>query len=87
MICQHKSGVKFLAGIASWGLLCGHKDYPEVFSDMFKFSAWIERTRRTFTGEARSNQSSKTEWGSFCFKLFSFLMIHSSNYLLNAKYI
>ena len=75
MICQHKSGVKFLAGIASWGLLCGHKDYPEVFSAIIDGRDWIKDTMRTFTGEARSNQSSKIAWRSSCLELFSYLMI------------
>ena len=75
MVCIHKSGVKFLAGIASWGLLCGHEEYPEVFSAIIDSRDWIQDTMRTFTGEARSNQSSKTEWRSSYFELFSNLMI------------
>ena len=42
LICTSTDGSDFLAGISSWGLFCGHSDYPGVFSHIKHFKEWID---------------------------------------------
>ena len=41
LICKDKVGKDFLAGILSWGLLCGHPEYPGVYSHIKYFEEWL----------------------------------------------
>jgi secreted trypsin-like serine protease len=34
-----------LVGITSWSKGCGYKDYPDVYTDVTKYRAWIEAAR------------------------------------------
>ncbi len=35
-----------LVGITSWSKGCGYKDYPDVYTDVTRYRAWIEAARR-----------------------------------------
>ncbi|XP_063291169.1 hyaluronan-binding protein 2 [Pelobates fuscus] len=41
LICE-RSAVSQVAGVVSWGELCGVKDKPGVYAHVFKFAQWIE---------------------------------------------
>ena len=72
MVCTNDNGTKFLAGIASWGTTCGHPSFPGVFSHIFNYADWIEKT---ISDSTRSNHSDKTRRISSLSELFSFLIV------------
>jgi hypothetical protein len=41
-----------LVGITSWSKGCGYKDYPDVYTDVTKYRAWIEAARRQLKSKA-----------------------------------
>ena len=40
MVCQ-KSGKEYLAGLVSWGTICGHAKLPGVYTHIWPFRPWL----------------------------------------------
>ena len=59
LICSDENGSKFLAGLTSWGLTCGHPSYPGVYSHIIKYRSWIEESIGVFSDSIRSETKRK----------------------------
>ena len=44
LTCATKDGQKFLCGIASFGIGCGRRGFPGVYTDVSRHYEWIEMT-------------------------------------------
>ena len=43
MVCEDDSGAKFISGIVSWGVGCATEGVPGVYTNVQKYSRWIEK--------------------------------------------
>jgi hypothetical protein len=46
LVREYGNGGEELVGLTSWSLGCGFRDTPSVYTDVVKFSRWIEAARR-----------------------------------------
>nr|XP_039267201.1 plasma kallikrein-like [Styela clava] len=57
LACQLENGSWYVAGIVSWGVGCGRKQTPGIYTDVQAYENWIYQVVRKFT--VKSSKSNK----------------------------